>query len=290
MRIRKNHVIAALVLLPSIVVAVYFMWGFAAYTVFLSATDSKFLPSHTVVGIDNFEALFADPRWWVAYRNMFLFGVFYVAGCVVFAAILAVLLDRLTKGETLFRTIYLYPMSLSLIVTGLSWQWMLSPTSGIQQLVRDAGYQEFSFNWLVSPQYAIYTIVFAAIWHGTGLIMILFLAGIKGTDPEIWKASKIDKIPTWRVYFNIILPQLRATLLTAIMLLGFTVVRSYDMVVALTKGGPGYASTVPAQYVFDYFFTRSKIGQGAAGAVIMVVTMLAIIIPYLIFEIKRKPA
>jgi len=290
MRISKNYVIAALVLLPSIVVAVYFMWGFAAYTVFLSATDSKFLPSHTVVGVDNFEALFADPRWWAAYRNMFLFGVFYVAGCVVFAAILAVLLDRLTKGETLFRTIFLYPMSLSLIVTGLSWQWMLSPTSGIQQLVRDVGYQDFSFNWLVSPQYAIYTIVFAAVWHGTGLIMILFLAGIKGTDPEIWKASKIDKIPTWRVYFNIILPQLRATLLTAIMLLGFTVVRSYDMVVALTKGGPGYASTVPAQYVFDYFFTRSKIGQGAAGAVIMVITMLAIIVPYLIFEIKRKPA
>ena len=181
-------------------------------------------------------------------------------------------------------------MSLSLVVTGLIWQWVLNPTSGIQHLFRSSGYENFKFNWIVSQDYAIYTIVFAAVWHGTGLIMILFLSGIKSTDPEIWKATKIDQIPVWRVYLNIILPQLRAILLTAVLLLGFQVVRSFDVVVALTNGGPGYASDVPARYVFEYFFERGKIGQGSAAAMMMVTTMIVLILPYLVFEIRRKDA
>ena len=281
---------AWLVLAPSIVVALYFIWGFAAYTAFLSVTKSTFLPDHEFVGVTNYRVLFEDHRWWVAYSNLFAFGGLYLVGCIVFGICLAILLDRLTMGETLFRTIYLYPMSLSLVVTGLAWQWILNPTMGIQKIMQDAGFAEFRFNWLVSPDYAIYTIVFAAIWHGTGLIMILFLSGIKSVDAEIWKAAKVDGIPSWRVYFNIILPQLRATLLTAVMLLGFQVVRSFDVVVALTNGGPGYASDVPARYVFEYFFQRGRIGQGAAGAVVMVATMIAIVLPYLYFEIRRKEA
>ncbi|WP_371169265.1 carbohydrate ABC transporter permease [Aliiroseovarius sp. 2305UL8-7] len=290
MQVSSNRIKAWLVLLPTIVVALYFIWGFALYTGYLSFTKSKFLPKHTWNGVENYSALFADDRWWVAYTNMFLFGGLYLAGCIVLGAGLAMLLDRLTKGEALFRTMYLYPMSLSLVVTGLAWQWILNPTSGIQQIVRNTGYESFSFNWLVSPDYAIYTIVFAAVWNGTGLIMILFLSGIKSVDGEIWKAARIDRVPTWRVYVSIILPQLRTTLLTAVMLLGFQVVRSFDVVVALTNGGPGYASDVPARYVFEYFFQRGRIGQGAAGAVIMVVTMIMIIMPYLLYEVRRKEA
>ena len=287
-KISKNWVMAWLVLLPCAVVALYFIWGFGAYTVFLSFTKSTFLPNHQVIGFAQFGELFSDARWWVAYRNMFIFGGLYLGCCIVLGILLAVLLDRVTVGETLFRTLYLYPMSLSLVVTGLAWQWLLNPTSGIQQIVRDFGFEGFSFNWVASQDYAIYTIVFAAVWHGTGLIMILFLSGIKSTDSEIWKAARIDRVPTWRVYFNIILPQLRTTMLTAVMLLGFQVVRSFDVVVALTDGGPGFASDVPARYVFEYFFQRGRIGQGAAGAVIMVATMILIVLPYLIFEVRRK--
>ena len=290
MRISANRAKAWLVLVPSVVVALYFIWGFAAYTAYLSVTESTFLPAHRFAGAENFRVLFDDHRWWVAYSNMFVFGGLYLSGCILLGGGLAILLDRLTRHETLFRTIYLYPMSLSLVVTGLAWQWILNPTSGIQKIVRGAGFEEFRFNWLVSPDFAIYTIAFAAIWHGTGLIMILFLSAIKSVDIEIWKAARIDRIPTWRVYFNIILPQLRATLLTAVMLLGFQVVRSFDVVVALTDGGPGYASDVPARYVFEFFFERGRIGQGAAGAVVMVATMIAIVLPYLWFEIRRKEA
>ncbi|MDE0114480.1 MAG: sugar ABC transporter permease [Albidovulum sp.] len=287
-RISANRAKSWLVLIPAIVVAFYFIWGFAAYTAYLSVSKSTFLPNHEFIGASNYRELFDDARWWVAYSNMFIFGGLYLAGCIALGVCLAILLDRLTRNETLFRTIYLYPMSLSLVVTGLAWQWILNPTIGIQKLVRGAGFEDFKFNWVVSPDHAIYTIAFAAIWHGTGLIMILFLAGIKSTDPEIWKATRIDRIPPWRVYFSIILPQLRATLLTAVMLLGFQVVRSFDVVVALTDGGPGYASDVPARYVFEYYFQRGRIGQGAAGAVVMVATMIAIVLPYLYFEIRRK--
>ena len=284
----RNKVKAALVLMPTVIVVFYFIWGFSVYAAFLSFTKSRFLPNHEIIGLDNYILLFANDRWWVAYSNMFIFGALYIGGCIILGALLAVLLDRLTKGETLFRTIFLYPMSLSLVVTGLAWQWILNPTSGIQQIVRTAGFEDFNFNWVASPDFAIYTIVFAALWNGTGLIMILFLAGIKSIDDEIWKAARIDQIPVWRIYFNIILPQLRTVLLTAVMLLGFQVVRSFDVVVALTNGGPGYASDVPARYVFEYFFQRSKIGQGAAAAVMMVMTMILIVLPYLYYEIRRK--
>ncbi|MCY4460581.1 MAG: sugar ABC transporter permease [Albidovulum sp.] len=289
-RISANRAKAWLALIPAVVVAFYFIWGFAAYTAYLSVTKSTFLPNHEFNGAANYRALFEDDRWWVAYSNMFIFGGLYLAGCIGLGVGLAILIDRLTGKEALFRTIYLYPMSLSLVVTGLAWQWILNPTIGIQKIVREAGVEDFKFNWLVSPDHAIYTIAFAAVWHGTGLIMILFLAGIKSTDPEIWKATRIDRIPAWRVYVSIILPQLRATLLTAVMLLGFQVVRSFDVVVALTNGGPGYASDVPARYVFEYFFQRGEIGQGAAGAVVMVATMIAIVLPYLYFEIRRREA
>jgi glucose/mannose transport system permease protein len=288
MRLRKNQIKAGIVLLPTVVVALYFIWGFAGYTAFLSFTKSTFLPDHRLNGTANYVELFKDDRWWTAYSNMFIFGGLYLAGCIGLGTGLAVLLDRLTRGEAVFRTVFLYPMSLSLVVTGLSWQWMLNPTTGIQQLVRDAGVHDFAFNWLVTPERAIYTVVFAAVWHGTGLIMILFLSGIKGVDAEIWKSARLDRIPTWRVYFSIILPQLRTTLLTAVMLLGFQVVRSFDVVVALTNGGPGYASDVPARYVFEYFFQRAKIGQGSAAAVIMVATMILVVMPYLVHEIRRK--
>ncbi len=288
MRLTTVQIKSALVLLPTVVIAVYFIWGFALYTVFLSTTDSTFLPSHIFIGADNFRTLFEESRWWVAYQNMFIFGGLYLVGCITLGAFLAILLDQLTKGEAFFRTIYLYPMSLSLVVTGLAWQWLLNPTSGIQHLVRTAGFTDFSFNWLVDAKYAIYTVVFAAVWNGTGLITVLFLAGIKATDAEIWKAARLDNIPVWRVYVSIVLPQLRTTLLTAVMLLGFQVVRSFDVVIALTNGGPGYASDVPARYVFEYFFERGQIGQGAAAAVVMVLTMILIILPYLILETRRK--
>jgi glucose/mannose transport system permease protein len=219
---------------------------------------------------------------------MFIFGGLYLFFCVLVGGLLAVLLDQHIRLENFFRTSFLYPMSLSLVVTGLAWQWILNPTLGLQKLAHDLGFHEFTLNWLGSSRYAIYAVVLAAVWHGSGLIMVLFLAGLRAVDEDIWKSIHVEGIPAWQAYLFIILPQLRSILLAAILLLMFNVIRSFDIVVALTSGGPGFASDVPAKFIYDYFFARSNIARGAAAAVCTVMTVLLIILPYLYYELRKE--
>ena len=277
-----------LVLLPTLIIVIYFLWGFTIYTGYLSFTDSKFLPSHNWIGFRQYELLWTNARWETSYGNMFIFGGLYLFFCVLLGGFLAVLLDQRIHLENLFRTVFLYPMSLSLVVTGLAWQWMLNPTLGLQQMVHDLGFHEFTLDWLVSSRFAIYTVVLAAVWHGSGLIMVLFLSGLRAVDEDIWKSIHVEGIPAWRAYLSIIFPQLRPILLAAVLLLTFNVVRSFDLVVALTSGGPGFASDVPAKFIYDYFFARSNIARGAAAAVCTVMTVLLIILPYLYYELRKK--
>ncbi len=277
-----------LVLVPTLIIVVYFLWGFTLYTGYLSFTDSKFLPSHKWLGLKQYELLWSNPRWKIAYANMFIFGGLYLFFCVLFGGLFAILLDQRIRLENFFRTTFLYPMSLSLVVTGLAWQWMLNPSLGLQKLAHEMGFHEFTLDWVVSSKYAIYTVVLAAVWHGTGLIMVLFLAGLRAVDKDIWKSIYVEGIPAWRAYGAIILPQLRPILLAAILLLTFNVVRSFDLVVALTSGGPGFASDVPAKFIYDYFFARSNIARGAAAAVCTVMTVLLIILPYLYLELRKQ--
>ena len=285
---RSYLLTSQLVLLPTLIIVVYFLWGFTIYTGFLSFTDSKFLPNHNWVGLKQYYLLWSNARWLTAYGNLFIFGGLYLLICVLLGGLLAVLMDQEVLFENLFRTVYLYPMSLSLVVTGLSWQWLLNPTLGLQKILNDFGFHGFALDWIVSSQYSIYAVVLAAVWHGSGLIMILFLAGLRAVDEDIWKSINVEGIPAWKAYLWIILPQLRPILLAAILLLTFNVVRSFDLVVAMTSGGPGFSSDVPAKYIYDYFFSRSNIARGAAAAVCTVLTVLLIISPYLYFELRKK--
>ena len=288
MQSRSHVVTSQLVLVPTLIIVIYFLWGFTLYTGYLSFTDSKFLPSHKWLGLKQYELLWSNHRWKISYANMFIFGGLYLFFCVVFGGLLAILLDQRIRLENFFRTTFLYPMSLSLVVTGLAWQWMLNPTLGLQKLAHDMGFYEFTLDWVVSSKYAIYTVVLAAVWHGSGLIMVLFLAGLRAVDEDIWKSIHVEGIPAWRAYKAIILPQLRPILLAAILLLTFNVVRSFDLVVALTSGGPGFASDVPAKFIYDYFFARSNIARGAAAAVCTVMSVLLIILPYLYLELRKQ--
>ena len=284
----QQRLLIAVMLAPTVLVAVYFIWGFGAATAYLSFTDSGFLPSAKLVGLLHYEKLFSSARWWNTYGNMFIYGGVYLLGCLGIGITIAAMLNQLSTSAIFYRTIYLYPLAMSLIITGLAWQWVLSPTTGLQHLVRTLGFQNFSFNILGSSEYAIYALAGAAVWHSTGLVIVLFLAGMKGIDPDLWRAAKIDRIPTWRIYVSIVLPQLRSVLMTAIVLLAFNVVRSFDIVVALTKGGPGRASELPALYAYDYYFVRSNIGHGSAAAVVMVISIMAIVLPYLVYELRSR--
>ena len=285
---RARSLAAKLALVPAIVVMLCCYYGSVTWTVYISMTRSFLLPVYRFAGTAQYERLFNTPRWHVAYGNMFLFGVLDIIGTLGLGILLAVLLDRAVRFESVFRTIMLYPLSISFIVTGLTWQWVLSPTIGVQHLVRDLGWTNFVFDWITQPDRAIYTLVFAGIWHQSGLIMAIMLAGLRGVDREIWRAARIEGIPAWRTYVSIVLPMLRPLVVTCVVLIAIAVVKSYDLVVAMTNGGPGFSSDLPGKFVVDFEFERANIGQASAAATVMLGSVLAIVSPYLYFELTRK--
>lgn len=285
---RLRSLTAKLVLAPTVLVMLTCFYGSAVWTLYISMTRSFLLPTYQFAGGMQYVRLFATTRWQVAYGNMFLFGALDIAGTLFLGTLLAVLLDRGVRFEGVFRTIMLYPLSISFIVTGLTWQWVLSPTIGFQHFVRELGWGDFVFDWITRPDRSIYTLVFAGIWHQSGLIMAIMLAGLRGIDREIWRAIRVEGIPAWRAYISIILPMLRPLLVTCIVLIAIAVVKSYDLVVAMTNGGPGFSSDLPGKFVVDFEFERANIGQASAAATVMLGSVLAIVAPYLYFELARK--
>jgi len=207
----------------------------------------------------------------------------------VLGFVLAALIDQRVRGENLLRTVFLYTFSMSFIVTGLARRWLLDPTFGIEKLAHDLGLTAFHFDWLVRPERVIYALVAAAVWHASGLVMAIMLAGLRGVDPEIWKATRVDGIPAWRVYVFIIVPLMRGSFATAVVLLATSVVRLYDLSVAMTNGGPGIASEVPAKFVMDHLFDRGNVGLATAAATSMLITVVAVIAP-LVYWQYRRPA
>ncbi|MBZ3694721.1 sugar ABC transporter permease [Phyllobacterium calauticae] len=273
--------------LPMIATVLVVFIGCTLWTVVYSFTASRALPELTFVGFDQYTRLFNTPRWNISAVNLAIFGVFLLFFSSVIGFILAALMDQKIRFENTFRTIFLYPYALSFIVTGLVWQWILTPTYGIQKVVRDLGFENFTFSILNDQRYAIYAIVIAGLWHGTGLVMALMLAGLRNIDEEIWKAARVDGIPIWKTYLFIIIPMMRPVFITTIVLIAAGIVRVYDLVVALTDGGPGNASEVPAKYVYEFMFRRANLGQGLAASTIMLTTVLIVLIPWALMEFRE---
>ncbi len=275
-------------MLPMIVVAIGIFIGCMAWTIVLSFTDSKSVPAMTMVGLRNWSRLTSDFRWSLAMKNMFIFGVAYILGSLILGFILAVFVDQRVKGEGFFRTIFLCPHALSFIVAGSVWQWYLSPTLGLQKAMHDLGWTSFQFDWLVNRDFAIYAVAIAGIWHGAGLVMVLMLAGIRGIDAEIWRATRVDGIPAWRTYVSIVLPMVTPSILTSFALLGAGAVKNYDLVIAMTGGGPGTASTVPSQLVMNYLGERANIALAATGATQMLLVTIFVAAPLLYWRRLRE--
>jgi len=275
-------------LTPMLIVVIVFYMGTMAWSVGVSFTSSKMFPSSDFVGLEQYRVLFGAARWLVSLQNIFLFGFAFMGSCLVCGFLLAVFIDQKVRGEAIFRTIFLFPYAMSFIVTGLVWQWLMNPSLGIEHFVRSLGWENFSFAWIVDQHLAIYAVAIAAFWQGSGLIMVIMLAGLRGVDTELWKAAKIDGIPTWRVYLSIVLPIMRPTVATAVVLLAIGVVKAYDVVVAMTLGGPGTATEVPAKFIMDYLFQRQNLGLAMAGSTVMLISVLALLVPYLYVQYFRK--
>lgn len=286
MKERLQDWMPKLVLGPSFLLVLLFVYGFIAYTGYLSMTDSKMLPSYGWVGLDNYERLWKLPHWWRALKNLAIFGTLYIVICSVLGLFLAILLDQKIRAEGVLRPIYLYPMALSFIVTGTAWKWFLDPGIGLEHTMHQWGWESFAFDWIKNRNFAIYTVVMAAVWQSSGFVMAMFLAGLRGVDSEIIKAAQIDGASTLTIYRRIIIPLMRPVFLSAFVVLAHLAIKAYDLVVALTGGGPGQATELPATFMYSYTFTRNLMGIGASSAIIMLIMIFSIIVPYLYSELR----
>jgi glucose/mannose transport system permease protein len=277
-----------IVLAPSFIAVMVFVYGFIAWTAWVSLTRSRLMPRYEFDSFIQYERLADSPRFETAMVNLAIFGTLFIVIAMVLGLLLAILLDQKIRTEGAIRTIYLYPMALSMIVTGTAWKWILNPELGIEATLKGWGFANFEFNWLVDPDMAIYTVVLAAVWQSSGFVMALFLAGLRSVDEEIIKAAQVDGIPTWRVYSAIIIPSMAPIFLSAFIVLAHLAIKAFDLVIALTGGGPGYATDLPATYMYAMAFSRGDIGQAASSAMVMMLVVFTIVVPYLYSELRTK--
>ncbi|MEM8581567.1 MAG: sugar ABC transporter permease [Pseudomonadota bacterium] len=295
-RTKLQEWLPKLVLSPSLALVGIFVYGFIIFTVYLSFTDSRILPfvgadgqpTYDLIGFANYEKLFRLSHWEIALTNMAVFAGLYIVVCTAIGLLLAIFLDQKIRGEGLLRPLYLYPMALSFIVTGTAWKWFLDPGIGLENIMISWGWESFTFDWIKNRDFAIYTIVIAAVWQTSGFVMAMFLAGLRGIDNEILKAAQMDGASNWNLYRRIIIPQLRPAFLSAFVILSHLAIKTFDLVIAMTGGGPGRATELPATFMYSYTFSRNQMGIGASSAVIMLMTIAAIMVPYLYAELREK--
>ena len=275
---------AKIAAIPMILTALFVFVGGTIWTITYSFTKSGLLPKLTWVGFKQYDRLWGTKKWLVAIENLAIYGILMLLLVFIIGFVLAALIDQKVRFENTFRTIILYPYAMSFVVTGLIWQWMLNPEFGVQSIVRDLGWESFSFDPLYNSDIAIYGVLIAGLWQGSGLVMVLMLAGLRGIDQEIWKAAKIDGIPTWKTYLMVVIPMMRPVFITTLVLVTAGIVKVYDLIVAQTSGGPGISTEVPAKYVYDAMFSGQNLGQGFAASTMMLLTVAIVVIPWAILE------
>lgn len=270
--------------LPMILTALVVFVGGTAWTVTYSFTGSRMLPRTKWVGLDQYERLWSSDRWIISITNLGIYGICSLILTLFIGFTLAACLDRKIRFEGVFRSIFLYPFALSFVVTGLAWQWILNPDFGMQSVVRDWGWTAFNFDPLNNPDIVMFGLLIAGIWQGSGLIMCIMLAGLRGIDEDIWKAAKVDGIGTVKTYIMVVIPMMRPVFVTALVLIAAGIIKLYDLVVAQTGGGPGLSSEVPAKYVIELMFRAQNLGQGFAASTMMLCSVVIILIPWAYLE------
>ena len=275
---------AKIAAIPMILTALFVFVGGTIWTITYSFTKSGLLPKLKWVGLKQYDRLWATKKWLVAIENLAIYGILMLILVFIIGFVLAALIDQKVRFENTFRTIILYPYAMSFVVTGLIWQWMLNPEFGVQSIVRDLGWESFSFDPLYNSEIAIYGVLIAGLWQGSGLVMVLMLDGLRGIDQEIWKAAKIDGIPTWKTYLMVVIPMMRPVFITTLVLVTAGIVKVYDLIVAQTSGGPGISTEVPAKYVYDAMFSGQNLGQGFAASTMMLLTVAIVVIPWAMLE------
>ncbi len=283
----RAGVLPKLLLSPSVLLVLVCVYGYIMFTIYLSFTSSTIMPSYEWAGTASYQRLFSLENWKVSLSNLWVFASLYIGVSIVLGLGFAILIDQHIRAEGAFRSIFLYPMALSFIVTGTAWKWLLDPGVGLEHTMNDLGWESFAFGWIKQGETAIYCVVIAAVWQTTGFVMALFLAGLRGVDAEQISAARVDGARTWQIYLHIIIPQLGPVFVSAFVILAHMAIKSYDLVIALTNGGPGRSTWLPSVFMYQYSFTRNEMAIGAASAVMMLAAIGLVVLPYLFSEMRK---
>jgi glucose/mannose transport system permease protein len=327
-RMARERMISILLVAPSILLIAVFVYGFIGFTGFSAFTKwDSLVPDFTFVGLKNFQRLFSTSptdRFLCDLRNTVTFTVLFLLACLAIGLFLAVLLDKPKRGQGLFRNIFLFPMAISYIVTGVAWRWLLSPgtaqtgSTGVNQLFDAAGLGFLKWGWFTDPtilsiapgsgfgvflsriglgglaspylgvSLAMISVVIAATWQMSGYTMAMYLAALRGIPVEVREAARVDGASEFQVYRRVILPMIRPVTLSAVIILGHMSLKIFDLVVSMTGPGPAFATDVPAFYMWDTTFRGNNFAQGAAIATILLLLVAVLIVPYLVYTTRRE--
>lgn len=283
----RSGLLPKLLITPSALLVLVCVYGYIMFTFYLSFTPSTMMPQYELSGAENYRRLLGLENWSVALSNLWVFASLYIVLAMALGLAFAILIDQKIRAESAFRSIFLYPMALSFIVTGTAWKWLLDPGVGLERSMHTLGWESFAFDWIKNSEMAIYCVVIAAVWQTTGFVMAMFLAGLRGVDSEQINAARVDGAKTWQIYLRIIIPQLGPVFVSAFVILAHMAVKSYDLVIALTNGGPGRSTWLPSVFMYQYTFTRNEMAVGAASSVLMLVAIGVVVLPYLYSEMKK---
>jgi len=295
MRIKGDKWTPILFITPSIVAVGIFVYGFISWTSFISFTKwNNVLPDYTLAGFENYRKLFANMRFQIDLQNTLVFTVIFVIFSLLIGLLLAVLIDQRIKGEGIFRNLFLLPMAVSFIVSGVIWRWLFNPGSiqlgniGINQLFEKIGLNFLICGWYTDPDIGIKAVAIAAVWQFSGYTMALYLAGLRGIPLELREAAAIDGANQWKIFYYITLPFLRPITFGAIIILGHISLKIFDLIVAMTGSGPAFSCDVPAFFMYDTTFRGNHFAQGASIAIILLLLVSLLIIPYLITTFRKE--
>ena len=282
-------------LLPSVVAIAVFVYAFVGWTGYVSLTRwNDVLPDYTWAGLRTYVDLFDTVRFRIDLLNTVKFTGAFLVGCLGVGFTLAALLDRGGRGEGMFRTIFLGPLAISFIVTGVVWRWLLNPGStqlgsvGLNMLLDQAHLGFLKTGWYTDPRIGILAVALAALWQMSGYTMALYLAGLRSIPEDLREAAHVDGAGTWQLYRHILIPLLQPITLSAVIILGHISLKIFDLVVAMTGSGPGFSSDVPAYFMFDTTFRGNHFAQGAAIAEILLVLVALLTVPYLVYSTRAE--
>lgn len=292
--LQKDKLYSFLFILPSIILIAIFVYFFIFWTGFISLTDwNDIFPSFNIVGLRNYIELFQNFLFQISMKNTLVFTALFLVSSLILGFLLAIFLDQKIRGENIFRNIYLFPMAISFVVTGVVWRWILNPGTinnpvGLNQILDKIGLSFLKSGWYTDSKIGIKAVVIAAVWQMSGYVMAMYLAGIRGIPSELFEAAQVDGANMWQVYRYIVLPLLRPITLGAIIILGHISLKIFDLVVAKTGSGAGFSCDVPALFMYDTTFRGNHFAQGASIAIILLLMVGVLIIPYLRYSLKSE--